>query len=316
MTAGRRHSVDDGQAMPSAGGAGRIAARLRAILAAGLDLTAETVRFIDSTFSHPSAAELAAILADDAAPERDSLLDLLFSPDEGLQLELEDLLDDRRETGPSPEAVAARLAAAPLSVPFRFPDGRGRLEAPLTAELARRLVQGLRIDRKLPAAVAAAIRTNAAGPCRRRLRVLLRNARLGFGPVHEEFLCALIPNLGVRDEDGRDCFAFALELLSDIGESPDVRAALAARKKWLVRALHHGERLREQLRRSNFETLLSRGQRLTWVDDALARRQIGFVDRISMAAFGSRVPVEADGWGQAVEIDGLADVADWMRRLA
>ncbi|MCK7504216.1 MAG: hypothetical protein MZV70_09055 [Desulfobacterales bacterium] len=43
----------------------------------------ETLRFIDSTFSHPSAAELAAHRStDDAAPERDSLLELLFSPDE------------------------------------------------------------------------------------------------------------------------------------------------------------------------------------------------------------------------------------------
>lgn len=314
MTAKPR-SVDDKQAMPSVSGAGRIAARLQQILAAGLDLAAEAVRFIDSTFSHPSAAELAAILADDAAPERDSLLELLFSPDEGLQLELEDLLDDRPGAGPAPEAVAALLAAAPISATFRFPDGRGRLEAPLTPERARRLVLGLRIDRKLPAAVAAVIGTNAAGPCRR-LRVMLRNARLGFRPAHEEFLCALIPNLDVEDEDGRACFAFALELLSDLGEPPDVRAALAARKKWLVRAVHHGERLREQLRQSNFETLLSRGQRLTWVDDALARRQIGFVDRLSMAAFGCRVPAEADGWRRTVEIDGLADVADLMRRLA
>lgn len=300
MTAGRR-SVDD---------------RLREILAAGLDLTAETVRFIDSTFSHPSAAELAAILADEAAPERDSLLELLFSPDEDLQIEVEDLLDDRPETGPPPEAVAARLAAAPLAVPFRFPDGRGRLEAPLTQALARRLVLGLRIDRTLPAAVAAVVHTDVAGPCRRRLRVMLRNSRFDCGPVHEEFLCALIPNLDVGDDDGRDCFAFALELLSDLGDPPDIRAALAARKKWLIRAVHHGERLREQLRQSNFETLLSRGQRLTWVDAALARRQIGFVDRISTAAFGCRVPVDADGWRRTVEIDGLPDVADLMRRLS
>ena len=73
--------------------AARIAADLQEILARGLDLSAETVRFIDSTFAHPSAAELSALLTDDAVPERDSLLELLFSPDEALQIELEGRLD-------------------------------------------------------------------------------------------------------------------------------------------------------------------------------------------------------------------------------
>ena len=64
----------------------RIADTLRAILARGLDLTPDTLRFIDSTFSQPSAAELAAILKDDDAPEGDSLLELLFAPDDALQI--------------------------------------------------------------------------------------------------------------------------------------------------------------------------------------------------------------------------------------
>lgn len=301
--------------MASASAAACFAARLRDLLEAGLDLTAGTLRFIDATFSHPSAAELAVILEDDAAPERDSLLELLFSPDEGLQVELEDLLDPRRSACPAPEEVVARLTAAPLTVPLRFLDGRGTLEAAMTAELARRMVLGLRIDRSLPDAVAAAIDAEPAGRCGRRLRVMLRNARFGFGPVHEEFLCALIPNLDVRNEDARDCFAFALELLSDLGEPPDVRAALAARKKWLVKAVHHGERLREHLKQSNVETLLSRGQRLTWVDEALARRQIAYIDRICVAVLGGPVPVDLDTWRQAVDIEGLPDVADLMRRL-
>jgi hypothetical protein len=315
MTAGR-HAVDDRQGMASATASARIAAHLREILEAGLDLTPETLSFIDSTFSHPSAAELAAILGDDAAPERDSLLELLFSPDEDLQLALEDFLDARQEASPAPQEVLARLAAAPLTAVFRFPDGRGTLAAAMTAELARRMVFGLRIDRALPAAIAAVIDACAAGCSGRRLRVMLRNARFDFRPTHEEFLCALIPKLDVQDEDGRECLAFALELLSDLGASADLCAALAARKKWLIKAVHHGERLREHLKQSNFETLLSRGQRLTWVDEALARRQIGFVDRIGVAVFGCTVPVDVDDWRQTIAIEGLPNVADLMRRLS
>ena len=156
---------------------------------------------------------------------------------------------------------------------------------------------------------------NVSDGSRLRVRVMLRNARFEFTPAHCEFMCALLPKLDVQDAAGRDCLAFALELLAELGGSADVYAALAARKKWLSKALHHSQRMREHLSQSNVETLLSQGLRLTWVDEAQARHQMTAIDRICVAAFGRSVPVDADGWREAVDIDGLPNVADWMRRL-
>ncbi len=314
MTA-KRHALRARCRRPSAVAAARIADTLREILMRGLDLTNETLRFIDSTFSQPSAAELAAILQADTAPERDSLLELLFSPDEPLQIELEGRLSrPQGEQPPAAEDVVAGLVATPLAVAFRFPDGRGVLEVDMTTPLARRLVTGLGIDRVLPKGIAEAIAANVPGPGGQRLRVMLRNARFGFAPAKNEFLFALIPHLDVQDEDGWKAFAFALELLSEMEASADIYPALAARKKWLAKALHHGQRLREHLAQSNFETLLSRGQRLIWVDEALARRQMGYIDRICSAVFGRILPVDADGWSQSVDIEVLQNAADLRQR--
>jgi hypothetical protein len=285
-------------------------------MARGLDLPETTVRFIDSTFSHPSPAELGAIIADDADPERDSLLALLFSPDEPLQIELESRLNRLQGETAAAEEVVACLETAPLTVKFGFPDGRGVLEAALTPPLARRMIDGLRIDRALPAGVDEAIEAAAPGRSGNRLRVMLRNARFDFTPPRNEFLCALIPKLDIRDEDGRACFAFALELLAESGASAEVCTTLAARRKWLARALHQGRRLREQLAQSNFETLLSQGQRLAWVDETLVQRQMSFIDRICLAVFGRLPPVDASEPPQAVDVEGIPDVADLMRRLA
>lgn len=301
--------------MSSASAAAHIAANLREILSRGVDLSTETLHFIDSTFSHPSAAELAAILKDDTAPEGDSLLELLFSPDEPLQMELENLLETPHGESPDAEEVVARLALEPLPVTFRFPDGRGELVVAMTTPLARRLTLGLRIGRNLPALVAEVIDANVPGRCRQRLRVMIRNARFDFTPTRTEFLCALISKLDVSDDDGRKCVAFALELLSEFGECNNLYEAIAGRKKWLAKALHRSLRLREHLIQSNVETLLSQGQRLTWVDEALARRQMGYIDRICVAVFGRIVPVDADEWRQEVDIEGLPNVADLVRRL-
>jgi hypothetical protein len=311
-----RRAVHGGTRMPETSAAARIAADLRAMLTRGLVLSAATLHFIDSTFAHPSAAELGALIADDNVPERDSLLELLFSPDEALQIALEERLDLRQGALPRVDEVLAHLAAVPLAVEFRFPDGRGRFEVAMTAPLARRLVRGLGIDRELPERVAEAIAARGAGAGATRLRVMIRNARFAFTPAASEFLCALVATLDPDDEEDRSCLAFAMEILAETGASADVFAALAARKQWLSRALQHGRRLREQLARSNLETLLSQGQRLTWVDEALARRQMDHVDRIGRAVFGRGLPAGADGERQPVEIDGLPDVAELMRRLS
>jgi hypothetical protein len=301
--------------MPSATAAADIAADLREILSRGLDLPEATVRFIDSTFSYPSPAELAAIADDDGDPERDSLLALLFSPDEPLQIELESRLSRLQGELPCAEEVASRLAAEPLPVRFRFPDGRGVLEVPMIAPLARRLIHGLGVDRVLPAGVEEVIEAMASGRGGNRLRVMLRNARFEFTPAVNEFLRALIPTLGLPDEDGQACFAFALELLAEFEASAELYPAFCARKKWLARALHHGQRLRERLGQSNFETLLSQGQRLTWVDEARVRCQMNYIDRISRAVFGCIPLGDCCGQPQAVDFEGLPNMEDLVRHL-
>ena len=74
----------------------QVAEKIIAILQNGLTLGEDTQHFIDSTFSNPSVSELEEILQDDSNCERDSLLELLFFPDESLQLQFEPLIDGIR----------------------------------------------------------------------------------------------------------------------------------------------------------------------------------------------------------------------------
>jgi hypothetical protein len=239
----------------------------------------------------------------------------LFSPDEAFQLELESQLALTQRLSPDPEEVAARLVRAPLAVIFRFPDGRGELQVTLTPPLARRISSELRMERKLPASATDAIDVKLSGRARQHLRVMMRNARFDFTPAITEFLREVILRLDVHDDEGRECFAFALELLAEDGTPEDIHARLVARKKWLVRALHHSQRQREHLTQSNVETLLSQGQRLTWVDEAATRRHIVFIDRICWAVFGGIPQVDPEWPAQEVEIDGRQVLSDLMRRL-
>jgi hypothetical protein len=302
--------------MPSAPAETAIALRIRDILARGADLSPEVMRFIDSTFSDPSAAELAAILGTDADSERDSLLELLFSPDESIQLELEEFLVTKGSSGLNEEGrVVERICRPPLTAAFRLPENRGVVNVAVTPRLARRFVYQLKIDRLIPESVAADIESRLTGRDRLRLRVLLRGARFDFSPSNTDFLCRLIGQLGFADDGGWESFAFALEMLAGADSAADICRLLEERKKLLVKALHHSRQLREQLAAANIETLLSRGQRLTWIDETATMRQLVCIDRIGLAAFGRIVHPDACGSAETVAFSGLPDIGDFLRRL-
>ena len=70
-----------------------LAKKISEMLSKGIGLSADVVHYIDSTFSNPTIEELQIILADDSNCEKDSLMELLFFPDESMQVELEELLE-------------------------------------------------------------------------------------------------------------------------------------------------------------------------------------------------------------------------------
>jgi hypothetical protein len=301
--------------MPPEGTIIAIARRIRDILERGIDLSPEVMRFIDSTFSDPSADELAAILGDESNSERDSLLELLFTPDESLHFDLEEFLQLPSAGDIDPNQLAELLCRPPLWTAFRRPGGRGWLRVEMTPALARRFVYQLRIDRPIPVAIAAAIAARLDGRQSLRLRVLIRLARFDVFPLQAAFLGTLIERLGFDDEADWECLAFAIELLAGIGHGADIFAELAERKKLLIKALNHGRRQREQLAAASIEILVSRGQRLTSVDEAAALRQMHFIDRLCLAGFGRIASIDTYAREDTLEFSHQQGITDFMRRL-
>jgi hypothetical protein len=300
--------------MPSTRTAEALARRISEILARGVTLSPEVLRFIEATFSNPSTGELAAILADESNGERDSLLELLFSPDEPIQLELEEFLALHSSEAVDAGRVVEILCRTVPSVAFVRPEGDS-LMAAITPALALRFVRQLRIDRPIPPPIAAVIDSQTNGKDRLRLRMLVRSARFDFTPSKVEFLSRLIAQAGLEGEAGRDCFAFALELLAEIELHADIERALTQRKKLLIKALTRARQQQEELASANFETLVSRGLRLAWVDEDAVRRDIGYLDRISLAVFGRIVHFEPTGAEDTLELGTSQDITDLLRRL-
>jgi hypothetical protein len=286
-----------------------VASRIRDLLARGVTLGPEVLHFIDSTCFNPTAAELAAVAADESASERDPLLALLFAPDEAFQVELEETLAGRRLDG---ERVAGLLCRPPLQVRFRFPDAREALGLEMTPPLARHFVSQLRIERSIPADLSQALESAADAGERHRARVLIRNAPVQLTDETVAFLRDCLTQVGLRDGQAWECLSCALDVLADGQPPADIFQALADRKRWLVKALTRGRKQGELLGQANIETLISQGARLTVIDEEETRRRIGCIDRICAAVFG-RLPPPGTLWAgvDAVELTSEEVIDAW-----
>ena len=93
-------------------------------------------------------------------------------------------------------------------------------------------------------------------------------------------------NLQIDNHDFFDHLDFALSFLDELKDEEDMFRALMDRKKRHFRSLQKARKLDNQLSRHNVETLLLKGESLSYIDRIDARKKINIIDRISLAVFG------------------------------
>ena len=286
-----------------------VAEKIIAILQGGLTLNADTQHYIDSTFSNPSIKEFEALLNDESSCETDSLLELLFFPDESMQLELEEIIEDTHFERRDEHEIQQRVCSTSLQTQIRFSDGRGSLERMVTPANATQFVERLNLSRSLDLELRSAIARYVRPELQTRCKVKLRNARPITSPNKISFLEAFFKKLKIDNENFFDHFDFAVSFLEELEDEADIFRALMARKKHYTRSLQKAKKLDNQLIQHNVETLLLGGERVSHIDRADVRKKIQIIDRISLAVFGETEFFDLMPTGeQSITIEGKDDI--------
>ena len=294
-----------------------LADEIRRVLANGIFLSSDVVHYIDSTFSNPTIEELQTILHDDSNCEKDSLMELLFFPDEMMQLELEELLEKLQLGKPDEAKVLDILCRDSLKVNIHLPEDRGSLNLILPPEVALEFIARLHISKHLDVKLRKIIDKHAedgAGICH---KVKLRNSRFSPGKNMIQFLCDFFEKLAPQSHDFNICLDFALSFLDELQEDQDIYQALMAKKRFYLRSLQKARKLETQLQKNNLETLISQGKRIILIDKADARKKLLIVDRISRAIFGKTEYFEdLQPDGTSIELRSDQDIQDILRRFS
>ncbi|MGD8962585.1 MAG: hypothetical protein PVH43_08725, partial [Desulfobacterales bacterium] len=264
----------------------QLAGKIIDILQDGLRINADTQHYIDSTFSHPNIEALDALLQDKSSCEADSLMELLFFPDESVQLQLEDLLEDTHLQPKDEQAIQRRICNQPFQTRFRFHDGRGTLKMKVTPAHVSAFVERLNLTRSLDPKIAAAISRHVAPALQTRCKVRFRNARPISAPQKILFLQAFFKKMETESDAFFQYLDFILGFLFELDDQADIYQGLMTYKKIYFQGLQKAVKLEKQLTKHNVETLLLGGTRLANMDKAEARQKIQMIDRISLAVFG------------------------------
>jgi hypothetical protein len=287
----------------------QLADRIIDILQSGLTMNADTLHYIDSTFSNPSIGELEELLQDESNCETDSLLELLFFPDESVQLQLEDMLEDIQFQKQDEQKIRDMVCNKSFQTRIRFPDDRGTLGMEVTPLNVARFIAHLNLLRRLNPKLTASVSDYVPVTFQTRCKVKLRNTRPITSQSKILFLQAFFEKLQGDSDDFFDDLDFILSFLDECKDEPEMFQALIAKKRFYFQSLQKAKNLDIQLIKHNVETLLLRGKRVFYVDKADARKKIQMIDRISLAIFGKTEFFDLMPAGeQSIILEGKEDI--------
>ena len=295
----------------------QLADQIRKILGRGITLDRDVVHYIDSTFSNPTVEELEVILLDDSNSEKDSLMELLFFPDESMQLALEAMLEYFQLGKSDEEQVQDALSRNPLQVNIRLPQDRGAVSIDLPHAVLPGLIARLHIAKHLDHKLRGVINQCADEAAAAGYKVKIRNSRFLPGKKKIQFLCDFFEKLAPQSHDFDIGLDFALAFLDELNQDQDLYPALMAKKRFYLRSLQKAKKLEAQLQKNNLETLVSQGKRVIVVDQADARKKMLIIDRISRAIFGKTEYFEdLDPDGNPIEFHSDQQIQDIIKTLS
>lgn len=259
-------------------------------LQAGIDVSRDILQFMASTFSIESPRDLRKLLDDADGSESQSLLELLFTPDETTRVDLEAIIANTSCTPGDETAIIDHLFHKRIRVPVHFPDAVDKPTCRATRHLLETWVRSLRITTRLPAELVAIVDQNTAAHDGLRIRSILRNSRGEISRPHTTFLGRLVKK---RDCGGKHFWGdlnLCLAIFSEHPAAASLYDLFMAKKRRLMAMLRQAEKFEKQLTASNIETLMLKGVRAPHIDKADARHKIARIDAVCLAVFGVTDP--------------------------
>ncbi|MDA9762119.1 hypothetical protein N9C84_03515 [Desulfobacterales bacterium] len=263
----------------------KFALAVQAVFEEGLLVNQDSQHFIFSTVSISDIRELETLIADPANCESDSLIELIYFPDEDIQIRLEDRLQSERFQQRDEQTILKQLLSCRGKTLVRF-DGLEPVLVIATPESgARAFLSRLNITRDLDPELIRIMGQTAGKTQVTKYSVWLRNMVMELRDREIDFLKNLFLKMDARHDRFHECFSFSLRFLEESQKNADLFQSLKQHKQRCLQHLQQNDRLEAYRRNHNIETLMAHGIRIPYTDKQALLIQITLVDDISLALF-------------------------------
>ncbi len=294
----------------------QLSEKIEKIFQDGTRVGADVVDYIDTTFSNLSPNELEEIINDESNCERDVLLELIFFPDEAIQLPLEPWLEKNTFTEAEVEKVRTDLLSKKIKTKILFTEERISIDLRVPQSVIEPFLIRLHIDRKIDPRILQSISQKVAEPDQIPVKVGIRNARRAPAGSQIDFLCRYFEKVR-PDGNLIEGLEFILEFFSEIGDEADIYDALMAKKKNCFHQLKKVENFEKKLKKDTMETLILRGERVPYIDKSETLKTISMIDRISIIVFGRTDPISSTTESsESFTYQSPEDLKQMFRRLS
>jgi len=265
-----------------------LAGKLERIFRVGFVLNSDVMHYIDSTFLNPSINELEKIIHDEHNCERDPLIELIFFPDELVQIKLEEFLESKDFKKEDEEKIIDYILNKKLVTTIHSPDNKGSIKFIVPELSALQFVFRLHISRKLNKRLFKAINKFVTEKSKLSVKVRLRNARSKFSENKIKFLSSLFEKLKVEENYFFNCLDFMLDFFDGLKDDKNILQSLLDKKELYFQNLQKAVKFEKLLNKNNMETLIFRGVRIPHVDKEEIMHKIVIIDTIILGVYGEQ----------------------------
>ena len=245
----------------------------------------DTLHYINSTFNPASLDSLKKIMNNHSDPEVCSLLELIFYPTLKIQIRLETALENNIYTHEDKKILQEYIVSKNIETKIYPPDNMKSFHF-LIPDLTKTVfIERLNITKQTDSRLIDTINNFTEKPAANLLKVKLRNINKKPDKKGVSFLCNFIKKNDFNKTSSIKRFDFILNFLAQIKPQDDILESLFEKKEKYLQTIIKFENINKMLKKSNMESLVLQGIKITSINRNEILDKIDHIDRIVSSVF-------------------------------
>ena len=270
-----------------------LASKIYKLLSQGMNLTPDILHYIQSTFGLNSSRDIYRIILDDNHCERESLLELIFFPNQEMKIALERPLEAGQFKLSDHQNILKNLMNLDPKVPIYFESGEHLLTMSLPENTASKFINRLCIQNHPDRSLIEVIENLFPEKEQLTIRSKLRHKSCFRDEDTLDFLKQFIKSYSSSKDIFWEYLDFVLNFLTEFNKGPNIFEVLIRKRLFLEQVLLQSKHQEELLHKQTMETLILQGQRILSINPDAVQRSVEIIDDLAFKIFG-HIPFPED----------------------